>query len=337
MELVYTPVLGTGGATHASSSLAHGTSKKNMYKKIIVLPKKSNQRIDKFLAKEFFLFSRGFLIKKIKDGSILLNNKIAKPSQILEINDEITLNQNFNIKEELIANKNIDLDIVFKNDDFLIINKPAGIQIHPDKKETSNTISNGLIAKYPEIKNVYDDSKDSFLRPGIVHRLDKETSGLLIIAKNKNSFVELKMAFKKRLVEKKYIALVFGILKNKSGCINKPLAKSSDYRKQIIAKKNTHTKIREAITNYKVIKEFNSFSLVEIFPKTGRMHQIRVHFYSIGHPVIGDKLYSFPEKKLDAKRHLLHAKSIDFTLFGKKYNYLTEDPLDFIDFIEKQN
>lgn len=296
------------------------------------------QRLDKFLVKlglhelELNAFSRGDFSKSIKDGSVLVNGKIQKPSYKINTGDKLSVKIKKK-EEKLNPNPNIKLDIIFENNDFLIINKSAGIQVHPDFNEKESTVVNGLIAHYPEIAQLEDDHVYSFqMRPGVVHRLDKETSGILIIAKNKESFLEFKKMFQEKTIKKKYLAFVYGIPEVKEGEINKPLARTTNYRKQTIAGKKTKTKIREALTIYKVIQEFEKkFSLLEVSPRTGRTHQIRVHLSSIGHPIIGDNLYSkktYPRIE-NIQRHLLHASEIDFELWGEKFHFNAPLPNDF--------
>ena len=296
-------------------------------------------RIDKFLVKEFFLYSRGEIIRRIKNGNVKVNEKIVKPSYILEVRDNIILENFSRVPENksLISNNALSLDVVFENENIIVINKQAGVQVHPSFNEKTNTVVNALLAKYPEIKNVHDESDGAELRPGVVHRLDKDTTGIMVIARNMAALVALKAIFKNRKIEKQYLAIVEGIMKEKNGKIEKPIARSSGYRKQVIARKNTKTVVRSAETNYKVLSEHSEYSLVEVIPKTGRMHQIRIHLASIGNPVVGDMLYAGNPgaKKLSvAKRQLLHAHKIKFELFEKKYEFLAPMPHDFEIFLE---
>lgn len=299
-------------------------------KKIIIQKNNSGIRIDKFLKEEVFFndkITRGEIIRQIKIGNILLNGKKIKPSYILKIGDEVIINIPKK-NTELVPNKNIKLEIIFQDKNFIIINKPAGMQVHPSNKNETDTLVNGLICKFPEIKTVGDDPK---IRPGIVHRLDKDTSGVMVIARNQEAFNKLKDKFKNREITKTYWALVYGKLENKSGIINKPIARAGNYKKQTIASAKTKTKIRPAVTEYKILKEFENYSLIEAIPKTGRMHQIRIHLASIGHPVIGDEKYIL--KNISANentvRQMLHAKNIEFKLNGKKYKFEAELPADF--------
>lgn len=308
-----------------------------MDKTISVPENKAGIRIDVFLAKDFFSLSRGDIAKNIKNGKILVNGIQIKPSYKLKEGDEITLNLSLE-RTKLLPNPEIKIQILHEDDDVIIIEKPTGIQVHPSSMEKEKTIVNGLLAKFPEIKDVHDDSLGSFLRPGIVHRLDKETSGLMVVARNMQSLNELKKMFEEREVSKKYTALVLGHPKNKKGVITKPIARSSNYRKQVITGEKTKTKSRGAVTKYKELKKIGNYSLVEAIPLTGRMHQIRIHFFSIDHPVAGDKKYGLRiAKKWQGpipERQLLHASEITFKLFGKKYAFSSPLPYDFLEFIK---
>lgn len=302
--------------------------------KITITKEQAGKRVDKFLSLEFFLYSRGEIIRKIKNGEVRVNGKSVKPSHVLEENDVVEL-ENFSkesVEEKLVENKNIPLEIIFQNKNFVVINKQAGVQVHPSHNEKKNTLVNVIIARFPEIADVHDDSTSDKLRPGIVHRLDKDTSGVLVIARNTKAFAELKKLFKDRKIEKSYVAICQGIFAEKAGTIEKPIARSASYRKQVIARKNTKTIVREAVTKYEVAKEFGEYSLVNVFPKTGRMHQIRIHLASIDHSVVGDSVYGNGSL---AKRQLLHARELKFELFGEKYDFLAPMPKDFEEFMAK--
>lgn len=211
------------------------------------------------------------------------------------------------------------ISVIHENKDFLVIDKPAGVLSHQTDKETENTVTNFLIENYPEIKKVGEDRK----RPGIVHRLDKDTSGLMIIARNNKAFVYFKEQFKKKLIQKKYIALVVGHLKEKEGVIDKPIGRSRKKGfKQTVAPVVPR---KEASTSYQVLKEYRDYSLLEVSPKTGRMHQIRVHFASLGHPLAGDKQYGFKRQicPIGLKRHFLHAFYLKFSTINGKIEELS--------------
>lgn len=299
-------------------------------KKIIVKEKSKDQRLDKFLTEEFISYSRGEIIRNVKAGNVLVNDKEVKPSYILRPGDVINSKVKTQ-KSKLITSSSLNIKVIYEDENVIVIDKPVGIQIHPDSKENKNTIVNWLMATYPEVRRVVDGSSTGRLRPGIVHRLDKDTSGVMVIARNMEFYKELQKLFKSRKVTKKYIALVYGKLNNKKGVIDKPIARAATYKKQTVAGRKTMTKIREAVTEYKVIKEYKNTSLLEVIPKTGRMHQIRVHLFSIGHPVVGDKLYKLKKiKPIKASRQMLHAQSIKFKLFDKKYYFSSELPRYFV-------
>ncbi|MCX6763719.1 MAG: RluA family pseudouridine synthase [Candidatus Moranbacteria bacterium] len=295
----------------------------------IIFNKDIKTRIDKFLAEEFFSHTRGEIIRNIKSGKILVNEKKVKPSYILKKDDEISSQLTVH-SSRLIANKNIKLNIIYKDKNIIAINKPAGISVHPVSFKDKDTLVNGLLAKFLEIKSTNDGSLGSELRPGIVHRLDKDTSGVMVIARNQKAFDELKNLFKNHKVSKKYVALVYGQLPAKKGIIEKPMARAASYKKQVIAGRKTKNKIREAVTEYKVLKEFENYSLVEASPKTGRMHQIRVHLKSLGNPVVGDKIYrnKKQDNSIKVSRQMLHAQELEFKLFGKKCFFEVPVPED---------
>jgi 23S rRNA pseudouridine1911/1915/1917 synthase len=225
---------------------------------------------------------------------------------------------------------NDKIKVLYQDDDLIALNKPAGLAVHGGVGIKENTLVDYLLKIFPEIKNVGDDPE---LRPGIVHRLDKDTSGVMVIARNQESFDHLKGLFKNRKVEKKYIALVFGTLKNKEGKIEGEMGRSkSDFRKQSLVRGKIGVRHeRYSLTYYKVISEFKDTSLLEVSPRTGRMHQIRVHLQAIGHPIVGDKKYTFKNyKRIACPRMFLHSKSISFLgMNGKKNEFTADLPGEF--------
>lgn len=222
----------------------------------------------------------------------------------------------------------MSLKIIYEDKDVLIVDKPAGIAVHAkDKFDSKITIVSILLKSYPELRGVGENP----LRPGIVHRLDKETSGLMVIARNNETFYELKKQFQERKVEKKYIALVSGALEKDNGVIEIPLIKiGARVSASTRSDSRFKDKIRPAITEYKVMRRYKEYTLVEIRPKTGRMHQIRVHFTSINHPLACDKLYGGKSKKCPPllTRHFLHASALRFQLKSALMEFESELPED---------
>ncbi|MEK7555601.1 MAG: RluA family pseudouridine synthase [Patescibacteria group bacterium] len=227
--------------------------------------------------------------------------------------------------------------IIYEDKNFLAVNKPAGLLVHPagnPKFKILNpkqfTLADWLVKKYPEIKTVGDEPK---IRPGIVHRLDKDTSGVILIARNQDYFNYLKKLFQERKIKKTYLALVWGKLEPKTGIIKKPISLKTGTIKRTVWKGGL---TKEAITEYKVKKYFKKdgqdFSFVEVFPKTGRTHQIRIHLASIGHPIVGDALYGHKENPFGLARQFLHAESVEFnTDDGKRIKIEAELPKELKD------
>jgi 23S rRNA pseudouridine1911/1915/1917 synthase len=225
--------------------------------------------------------------------------------------------------------------IIYEDDNFLAVAKPAGLIVHktrrggPEQSEKEQALTDWLLKRYPEIRNVGDEPET---RPGIVHRLDKDASGLLLIAKNQRYFNYLKSLFQKQQIEKKYLAFVFGRVRPKVGVIEKPIGiKSGSIKRSIHSEKMA----KAATTAYKVLQELKAgeadfFSLLEIKPATGRTHQIRVHLSGIGHPLVGDKLYGRKKQPQWAARLMLHAYSLGFrTAEGRRIQLEVEPPRDF--------
>ncbi len=231
---------------------------------------------------------------------------------------------------------NNSLKVLFEDKDVLVIDKPSGLMVHGDGRSKEKTLADILVRDYPKMKNVGEpwkgEKEKQILRPGIVHRLDKETSGVLIIAKNQKSFEFLKTQFAGRNVKKIYRAVISGFMREDRGTISAPIGRSKgDFRKRIVGGRG---ELREAVTMWRVLKRFTKgakkYSYLEIFPKTGRTHQIRVHMKYTGHPVVGDDLYGSLKESKGFDRLMLHALSLELALpSGKKLKIESLLPLEF--------
>ncbi|HJO89901.1 MAG: RluA family pseudouridine synthase [Candidatus Pacebacteria bacterium] len=228
----------------------------------------------------------------------------------------------------------MDIKIIFENEEVVILNKPIGLVVHSDGKTDEPTLVDFILENYPEVEGVGEpavyDGKE-IARPGIVHRLDRETSGVIVIAKTQDSFLNLKKQFQERKITKTYNAFLYGTLKDKSGVIDLPIGRSKSDFKQWSAQHGARGELREALTQYKVLKENKDFAYVEVIPKTGRTHQIRVHFKAIDNQVVCDKIYA-PKREcgLGFKRLALHARTLSFKLQnGEIITAEAELPQDF--------
>lgn len=277
-------------------------------------------------------FSRGQIARLIKTGRICLNGAKTKPDSTVSLHDQIEV-----FVEDLSAvlptlkpAPDMQIPILYEDEVVLAIDKPENIQVHPAGNTSIQTLANWIIAKYPEIQSV----GESPLRPGIVHRLDRETSGVMVIAKTNPAFIALKILFQTRAIEKTYIALVYGHMPALSGCIDKPLLqRSGELKRFAVETQYVPEAARAATTLYRVIARYGEYDLLEVTPKTGRTHQIRVHLASLGCPVVGDKLYAWKPMRRGAKlfstRQMLHAHRLKFELFSKKYVFEAPLPKDF--------
>jgi 23S rRNA pseudouridine1911/1915/1917 synthase len=300
---------------------------------IIVKPGSSRERIDIFLSREIGL-SRSQTDKLIRTGQIKLNNGSAKPSYKIKVNDRIVVN--IPPAKELSAKpEDIPLDIVFEDKDIIVINKPPGIVVHPAAGNPGGTLVNALLHHCKDMSGI-----GGFVRPGVVHRLDKDTSGLMVFAKNDAAHLNISAQIKNREVRKTYVALVHGEIKDDSGLIDAPIGRHPVHRKKMAVITAPSMKKREALTYYKVLKRFSGeqgkFTLVELDLKTGRTHQIRVHLSHLGHPVVGDRTYSKKKDMTEAGRQLLHATRLSFLhpATGKYLEFKSEIPGDMRRVIE---
>ena len=291
----------------------------------------AGERIDLFLAGKIPEYSRAQIQQAIVSKAVKINNRSIKSSYILRTSNKIIVEEKFlkNLNKPLkLRSEKIPLKVIFEDKDILVIDKPPKLVTHPGAGNKSGTVVNALLNYIPEIKNVVHEKSDQFslLRPGIVHRLDKDTSGLLVIAKNRQALSFLSGELQKKQFNKYYLALVYGWLPE-NGKIESYLARDKKNRKKIIEVEKELGK--NAILNYKVIKYLEipdgkyHLTLVEVEILTGRTHQIRVQLKGIGSPLLGDQIYSSKEsrtlsKKIAAKRQLLHAARIKFRLPSTK-------------------
>ena len=277
-----------------------------MLKELRVEKLENKERLDTYIARKEDS-SRSMIQKLLDDKKITVNDVIQKASYKVQQNDIIKL-QVDEPKDVKIEAQEIPLDVIFEDKDILVINKPKGLVVHPANGNWDGTLVNAIMAY----------CKDSLsgiggeLRPGIVHRLDKDTSGLLIIAKNDKAHINLSEQIKNREVKKTYIALVRGIVSENEATINMPISRSTKDRKKMAVNKNG----KEAITHFKVLERYTtnngSYTLLEVKIDTGRTHQIRVHMSEIGYPIIGDDVYSNGKNEFEIQGQCLHAQKLEF-------------------------
>ena len=270
-----------------------------------------NIRIDKYISDEFEEIPREKIKTFIKDKKIKVNNKNIKPSYKLEIDDEIEISDELFEVPEILAEP-MDLKIVYENDDYAIIDKDENVIVHPAGSIITGTLVNGLLDRYgyEGLSHIGGDD-----RPGIVHRLDKDTTGLMVIAKNNEAYKYLKGLFETRKVDKEYLAIVFGNFEKKSGSIESFMDRDKNNPRKMAVTPSG----RKAISQYEVIKEVDGYSLVKIHIITGRTHQIRVHMTYINHPLVGDPVYGNVKHNFNLDHQLLHCEKLGFTDQNEQY------------------
>ena len=291
--------------------------------KVVVTKDNALKRLDTYLT-EILEETRSNISKHIKLKDVLVNAKEVKAGYTLKENDIVTINE---WKETTdVLPEEMPLNIVFENENVIVVNKPSGLVVHPGSGNKSGTLVNGLLAYTEELSEIDED------RPGIVHRIDKDTSGLLLISKNNESHKILADDFKNKRIKRKYIALVSGVIKEDKGKINAPIGRDTTDRKRMMV---TDVNSKSAITNFTVLERYKNATLVECILETGRTHQIRVHMAYIGHPLINDPVYN--------KRHIindygqmLHAKYIGFNepITKEFLEFEVEPEQEFLDILE---
>ena len=258
-----------------------------------------NKRIDKFLSEETE-YSRSKIASLIEDKNVLVNNEVTKNNYLVKENDIITIN--YEEKEMNVEPENLNLDIVYEDEDVIVVNKPNGMVVHPAVGNPNHTLVNGLMY----ISKNLSDLNGEF-RPGIVHRIDADTTGLLVVAKNNKAHEILARELEEKKTHRVYYALVWGVINNDTGTIDAPIGRSKKDRKKMDVVEDG----KPAITHFRVLERYKNACLVELKLETGRTHQIRVHMKYIGHPVVNDSVYS-NKKLFDGTGQCLHAKELGF-------------------------
>ena len=271
--------------------------------KHIVSSEEKGKRLDSYIASICNDITRTSAERMIKNGEILVNDKTQKVAYKINEGDIITI-QKSEPKEIEIKAQDIPIEIIYEDNDIIVVNKPKGMVVHPANGNPDGTLVNAIMAK---CKNSLSGIGGE-IRPGIVHRIDKDTSGLLIIAKNDTAHVNMSEQIKNHEVKKTYIALVRGVIKENEATIDMPIGRSTSDRKKMAVNRNG----KNAVTHIKVLKRYDKYTLVEVNIETGRTHQIRVHLSHIGYPIIGDYTYSNGKNEFGVEGQCLHAKCLEF-------------------------
>lgn len=291
----------------------------------LVIDNELTGRIDKQLGHHFAQYSRSQLQRWIEDGNVQVNGQAVKPKYKLATGDVVTIEPEKPKKIDLVP-ENIPLDIIYEDDDVIVVNKPQGMVAHPAPGHPDHTLVNALLYHSP-LSTINGE-----FRPGIVHRIDKDTSGLLMVAKNDMAHRSLAAQLKAKTNEREYVALVHGVIKEDRGTIDAPLGRSlKDRKKQAVVADGRH-----AVTHFKVLKRYHHYTLVACRLETGRTHQIRVHMKYIGHPLAGDPLYG-PRKTLPGNGQYLHARLLGFKhpRTGKQLTFTAPLPPYFRQMLDK--
>lgn len=297
-------------------------------KEYIVSQEEKGKRLDTYIPSVDTDITRTSAQRLIEDGNILVNGKNAKVSYKIQENDKISVEIPEPKQIELKA-QNIPIEIIYEDSDIIVVNKPKGMVVHPANGNPDGTLVNAIMAHC-------EDSLSGIggeIRPGIVHRIDKDTSGLLVIAKNDKAHINLSEQIKNRQVNKIYVALVKGIISENEATINMPIGRSKKDRKKMAVDKNG----KEAVTHFKVIKRYNKYTYIKVKIDTGRTHQIRVHMSNIGYPIVGDIVYSNGKNDFGIEGQMLHAKELEFKhpITGKLMHFEAPLPKYFEEILSK--
>ena len=297
-------------------------------KEYIVSQEEKGKRLDTYIPSVDTDITRTSAQRLIEDGNILVNGKNAKVSYKIQENDKISVEIPEPKQIELKA-QNIPIEIIYEDSDIIVVNKPKGMVVHPANGNPDGTLVNVIMA-------ICKDSLSGIggeIRPGIVHRIDKDTSGLLVIAKNDKAHINLSEQIKNRQVNKIYVALVKGIISENEATINMPIGRSTKDRKKMAVDKNG----KEAVTHFKVIKRYNKYTYIKVKIDTGRTHQIRVHMSNIGYPIVGDIVYSNGKNDFGIEGQMLHAKELEFKhpITGKLMHFEAPLPKYFEEILSK--
>lgn len=298
--------------------------------KLLKVSEGEEGRLDKYLSDKLEDMTRSYLKKLISDDkAVLVNGNPAKPNYKLKPGDIIELPVPEPLELEIKA-ENISLDIVYEDNDMLVVNKPQGMVVHPAAGNYTGTLVNALLYHCGDSLSGINGEK----RPGIVHRIDKDTSGLLLVAKNDNAHQKLSSQIKEHSLTRAYKALVHGNIKQDSGRIDAPIGRHpSDRKKMTITDKNS----REAVTNFRVLERYGRYTFVECILETGRTHQIRVHMSKNGHPIVGDKTYGVKKEEFNLTGQLLHAYKVGFIhpVSGEYMEFVSELPDYYMNVLDR--
>ena len=280
-------------------------------REVFEFQKDQEERLDHFLVERLPEFSRSRLQGLIKDGFVTVDSVPAKKSgQLLEPGAQVVVRIPPPVPTGLVG-EDIPLDIIFENNDLLVVNKPAGMVVHPAAGHETGTLVHAVLGYHPDLEGIGGEE-----RPGVVHRLDKETSGLILLAKNERAHRWLQDQFRLRKVEKIYLALVDGAPPTPSGRVEAPIGRDPSHRKKMAIM--PPGKGREAVSEYVTLEAFKEHTLLEFHPFTGRTHQIRLHCMFLGCPIVGDKVYGHRKQSIALDRHFLHASRLKIVLPGEK-------------------